>query len=50
MKYTEFDTGEHSENEGIADLMIDNSKMNTSLAETINNYVCRSFQGNIIID
>ena len=37
-------------NKDIADLTVDNNEMNTSLAGTINNYGCRSLQGNIIIN
>ena len=46
--YTDFDTRKPSKNNKIAVSMGYNSEMNTALAGTINNYDCRSFQGNIM--
>ena len=48
--YTEFDTGKHSGNKDNADLTVDNNEVNISLARTINNFGCRSLQGNTIMD
>lgn len=44
IKYTELDSRKHSRNKDIADLMVDNNAVNTSLTGTINNYGCRSLR------